>query len=344
MQAKTTPPLLEVKHLTTEIRSRDTALCVVNDISLEVRAGEIVGLVGESGSGKSMAAFSLMQLFPTSAAYIKQGQVLFEGKDLLTLPTSQVRKLCGQSLSMIFQDPSSYLDPLQPIKSQIGEALAIHKSKVAPAKRITELLRQLGLPDDPTFLRRYPHQLSGGQRQRVLLAGAIACQPKLLIADEPTTALDVTVQAQILELLDRLRLDLDMAVLLITHDMGVVAELCDRVYVMYAGRIVETNSTLELFRAPQHPYTYGLLHSTLGFEELFSIPGTVPNLAALPQGCAFRPRCPLASKRCLEVPPITLTENGGTVACWHNREMSTKGKSVWEDYKSNNSAAKEMVD
>ncbi len=325
-------PILEVKKLVTELGSRRGPIRVVDEVSLHIAPGEIVGLVGESGSGKSMTAFSLLQLFPTRAARVTGGQILFEGRDLRTLKPEELRRMRGERLSMIFQDPSSFLDPLMPIGKQVGEPLLVHQRRAEVARRVPELLSAMGLPDADTLTRRYPHQLSGGQRQRVLIAGAIACQPGLLIADEPTTALDVTVQAQILALLEQLRRDTGLAILLITHDLGIVAEVCDRVYVMYAGRIVESNTTDALFNRPRHPYTQGLLRSTLSAEaaiqELFSIPGTVPNLAALPEGCAFRTRCPLASEICLKRPEL-IEEDGGEVACWNSAKAVSYP--VWEN-------------
>jgi oligopeptide/dipeptide ABC transporter ATP-binding protein len=329
-------PILEVRDLVTEIRTRRGHLGVVNGVSLKLYPGEIVGLVGESGSGKSMTSYSIMQLFPTSQAKVSGGQILFEGQDLRTARPAELRKLRGNRLSMIFQDPSSFLDPLMPIGKQVAETILSHKpqSKAAAEKQVLELLARLGLPDTAELARRYPHELSGGQKQRVLIATAIACQPSLLIADEPTTALDVTIQAQILDLLRQLRDQMNLAILLITHDLGVVAETCDRVYVMYASRIIEENETAALFKNPRHPYTRGLLQSTLSVEayrsELFSIPGSVPSLANLPQGCYFRPRCPLADEKCLERPPL-MGQPGSPArsACWHTDRLEEA--LVWKE-------------
>ncbi len=312
--------LLQVSHLVTAIRSQRGSLRVVDDVSLTVGRGEIVGLVGESGCGKSMTAFSLMQLFPTPAARVAGGQILFEGRDLLTLSPAERRRVRGAEMAMIFQDPATFLDPLITLGDQIAEPLHAHAYRGDWRARTLELVEQMGLPDPGLIARRYPHQVSGGQKQRALIAAAMACAPKLLIADEPTTALDVTVQAQILDLMRDLREQTGTSLLLITHDLGVIAEMCDRVYVMYAGKIVEANATRELFRAPQHPYTQGLLRSTVSLESattaLFAIPGTVPSLKELPAGCRFAPRCPIASAQCQQLPPDA-PAGSGTVACWH---------------------------
>jgi peptide/nickel transport system ATP-binding protein len=312
--------VLDVRHLVTKVRQRRGWLRVVDDVSLTVGRGETVGLVGESGCGKSMTAFSLMQLFPTQAARVAGGEILFEGHDLRKLSRAEWQKVRGAQMAMIFQDPTTFLDPLMNLGDQIAEPLRSHAYAGDARVRTLELVEQMGLPDPSVIVRRYPHQVSGGQKQRALIAAAMACAPKLLIADEPTTALDVTVQAQILDLMRRLKEETGAALLLITHDLGVIAEMCDRVYVMYAGQIVETNTTRDLFRAPCHPYTQGLLRSTVSLESataaLFAIPGTVPNLTELPAGCRFAPRCPIASAQCAQPPPFA--ESGtSTVACWH---------------------------
>ncbi|CAG0972721.1 partial Oligopeptide transport ATP-binding protein OppD, partial [Gammaproteobacteria bacterium] len=255
--------ILDVRHLITEIHQRRGWLRVVDDVSFNVRRGEIVGLVGESGCGKSMTAFSLMQLFPTPAARAASGEIIFDHRDLLKLKPDELRRVRGAEIAMIFQDPATFLDPLMTLGNQIGEPLRAHQYSGDAQTRTLELVEQMGLPDARLMVNRYPHQVSGGQKQRALIATAMACAPKLLIADEPTTALDVTVQAQILDLMRDLRDQTGAAILLITHDLGVIAEMCDRVYVMYAGKIVEANTTRDLFRAPHHPYTQGLLRSTV---------------------------------------------------------------------------------
>jgi oligopeptide/dipeptide ABC transporter ATP-binding protein len=322
--------VLEVQNLRTEIRQRQGWLRVVDDISFSVARGEIVGLVGESGCGKSMTAFSLMQLFPTVAARIAGGRVLFEGRDLCRLSPEEMNQMRGAQVAMIFQDPATFLDPLMTLGNQIAEPLRAHAYRGDPRARTLELVEQTGLPDPGLIVNRYPHQVSGGQKQRALIASAMICSPKLLIADEPTTALDVTVQAQILDLVRDLRDRTGTAVLLITHDLGVIAEMCDRVYVMYAGRIVEANTTRGLFRAPLHPYTQGLLRSTVSLESasttLFAIPGTVPNLSHLPPGCRFAPRCPIATAQCAKDPPLNARRTGAA-ACW-NAERAAAGD-IW---------------
>jgi oligopeptide/dipeptide ABC transporter ATP-binding protein len=334
--------LLEVRRLATQLHHRRSGwVPVVDDVSLSVRQGEIVGLVGESGCGKSMTAFSIMQLFPTPAARVASGEVIFKGRDLLKLPPDELRKVRGAELGMIFQDPSTFLDPLLTLGDQIAEPLYAHQFAGDPQARTLELIEQMGLPDPPVLARRYPHQVSGGQKQRALIATAMACSPDLLIADEPTTALDVTVQAQILDLMRDLRSQTGAAILLITHDLGVVAEMCDRVYVMYAGRVVEQNTTRGLFRRPRHPYTQGLLNSTISLEttttafssasRLFAIPGTIPGLESLPPGCRFAPRCPIAAPRCREQLPELLPQAdaraGGMAACFYT-DLAAE-KNIW---------------
>lgn len=332
-------PLLDIRHLRTVIdrpRRLGGELVVVDDVSLSVGRGEIVGLVGESGCGKSMTAFSVMQLFPTPTTRVAAGEIILEGRDLLKLHPDELREVRGARVGMIFQDPSTFLDPMYTLGAQIAEPLAAHGYTGDPQARTRDLVAQMGLPDPEIMVRRYPHQVSGGQKQRVLIATAMACSPSLLIADEPTTALDVTVQAQILDLMRDLRDQTGTAILLITHDMGVVAELCDRVYVMYAGKVVETNSTRALFAAPRHPYTQGLLRSTISLEAadpgaartLHFIPGTVPRLDALPPGCRFAPRCPIADAICRTQPPLTAVD-GGAVACWHSER--TRQQSAWSE-------------
>jgi peptide/nickel transport system ATP-binding protein len=329
------PPLLEVRDLVTEIRGQEGSVRVVDGVSLSVGRGEVVGLVGESGCGKSMTAFSIMDLFPTPAAQVVGGQVWFEGEDLRRAGEERRRRVRGARIGMVFQDPMSYLDPLMPVGRQIAESLREHgtRGKQEVEARVTDLLTTMDLPDPAGIARRYPHELSGGQRQRVLIAAALAMGPALLIADEPTTALDVTVQASILRLLLRLRAEMGLALLLITHDLGIVAEVCDRVYVMYAARVVETNAVEGLFARPRHPYTQGLLRGTLAVEayagELFSVPGTVPDLRQPPAGCRFHPRCPLAAGVCREeVPPLMARREGGADACW--RALEPAAAHTWD--------------
>lgn len=324
-------PVLELRDLVTEIRGRRGAIRVVDDVSLRVGSGEIVGLVGESGCGKSMTAFSVLGLFPTPAAQVTGGEILFRGQDLRGLAPSALRLYRGARIGMVFQDPSSFLDPLMPVGQQVAETLISHGQRAGVEARVLELLAQMELPDPAAVARRYPHELSGGQRQRVLIAAALAMRPSLLIADEPTTALDVTVQASILHLLARLRETLGLGILLITHDLGIVAEVCDRVYVMYAGRVVETNDIDGLFRQPRHPYTQGLLRGTLSVEafssELFSIPGVVPNPRAFPAGCRFNPRCPIVADLCRVNDPMLMAREHGADACW--RALEPVAANAW---------------
>ena len=292
------PPLLDVRGLSVDIAQGESTLRVVKDVSLSVRAGEAVGLVGESGSGKSMTAFAVLNLFPSPLARITQGQIVLEGRDLARLPDAELRRLRGARVGMVFQDPSSYLDPLMTVGRQIGEPLRAHGKTEGIEARVLELLDLMELPGAAQVARKYPHELSGGMRQRVLIAAALALGPALLVADEPTTALDVTVQAGILKLLMRLRRELGLGILLITHDLAVVAETCQQVNVMYAGEIVERNAVGPLFEAPRHPYTQGLLASILNprsrAQSLFSVPGGVPIAGHWPMGCRFHTRCPIA--------------------------------------------------
>jgi peptide/nickel transport system ATP-binding protein len=289
-------PLLEVSGLRTSFRTRDGVVKAVDGIDFHVDRGEIMGLVGESGCGKSVTSLSIMGLVGRPGR-VDAGEVVFDGRDLLKLKPDEMRKLRGDRLSMIFQQPQSSLNPVRDVGRQIGEVLELHRSmKRGPARqRALELLRMVGIPDPERRLKSYPHEMSGGMAQRVMIAMALACEPELLIADEPTTALDVTIQAQILDLMRNLREQTGTAIILITHDLGVVAEMCDRVAVMYAGEIVEQTDVSTLFRQARHPYTRGLIGSipVVGDvrEELSVIPGNVPNLIDLPKGCRFAPRC-----------------------------------------------------
>jgi peptide/nickel transport system ATP-binding protein len=289
-------PLLEVRGLHTSFHTRDGVVRAVDGIDFHVDRGEIMGLVGESGCGKSVTSLSIMRLV-ASPGRIDAGEVIFDGTDLLTVSTEAMREIRGDRISMVFQQPTSSLNPVWEVGRQIEEVLRIHrnlKGKVAEARTL-ELLRMVGIPDPQRRLKAFPHELSGGMAQRVMIAMALACEPELLIADEPTTALDVTIQAQILDLIRNLRDETGTAIVLITHDLGVVAEMCDRVAVMYAGEIVEQTDVTTLFRDPLHPYTRGLIGSipVVGAvkDELAVIPGNVPNLIDLPKGCRFAPRC-----------------------------------------------------
>jgi oligopeptide/dipeptide ABC transporter ATP-binding protein len=300
-------PLLSVEHLTTVFDLATGPAPAVDDINFEVRPGETLGLVGESGSGKSVTALSIMRLVQAPGR-IAAGRILFNGTDLLTLPESAMRAVRGAAISLIFQEPMTALNPVFTVGDQLAEALLVHRraSRGDVTKRVEELLEAVRIPQAHARAGDYPHQLSGGMRQRVLIAMAIACKPSLVIADEPTTALDVTIQAQILDLLREMRSAFNLSLLLITHDLGVIAETADRLAVMYAGRIVEQGPVRSVFRAPQHPYTRGLLASMPGTatgRRLRAIDGSVPVLGAFPRGCAFHPRCPDRFEPCDGAPP-----------------------------------------
>ena len=309
-------PLLDIRNLSVDIVAPGAVLRVVRDVCLRVGQGEAVGLVGESGCGKSMTAFATMNLFPSTAARVTAGQVLLEGVDLTCLSAPELRAVRGARVGMVFQDPSTYLDPLMPVGKQIAETLHAHGAQQGSQARVLELLDLMELPQARQVAAKYPHELSGGMRQRILIAAALAMRPALLIADEPTTALDVTVQAGILHLLTRLRAELKLGILLITHDLAVVAETCQRVYVMYAGEIVEHQPVQALFAAPRHAYTQGLLKSVLNPQSrahtLFCVPGIVPVAGHWPAGCRFHPRCPIMQPgRCdVDAPELAATEPG----------------------------------
>jgi peptide/nickel transport system ATP-binding protein len=315
---------LEVRDLRTTLFTRRGEMKAVDGLSLTVGAGETVALVGESGCGKSLSALSIMRLLPDPPARIVGGEVRLNGRDIVTLSEDDMLDVRGKEIGMIFQDPMSSLNPVATVEKQIVEVLTAHAdlSRSAARARALELLELVGMPDAARRLDAYPHQLSGGMCQRVVIAMAIACSPSVLIADEPTTALDVTVQAQVLALLKKLQADAGMAMIFITHDLGVVAETADRVVVMYAGRKVEEATVDDLFEAPLHPYTVGLIGATPTpgaerAERLADIPGMVPPLNALPQGCAFAPRCKRVMERCLgERPALREIAPGRLVACF----------------------------
>ena len=300
-------PLLSVEHLTTVFDTPRGSVPAVSDVSFDIRAGETLGLVGESGSGKSVTALSIMRLVQPPGR-IAGGRVAFNGRDLLPLGESEMRAVRGAEIALIFQEPMTALNPVFTIGDQLGETLRVHGRATrhdARTKSIA-LLEAVRIPNAASRVDDYPHQLSGGMRQRVLIAMALSCQPSLVIADEPTTALDVTIQAEILDLLREMKATFDLALLLITHDLGVVAETADRVAVMYAGRIVEEGPVRAIFRSPKHPYTQGLLASMPGGPaggRLRAIEGSVPPLGALPPGCAFNPRCPSRFEPCVVEPP-----------------------------------------
>jgi oligopeptide/dipeptide ABC transporter ATP-binding protein len=316
--------VLEVNNLRVSFARSDAAPVVaVDGVSFRLNEGEMLALVGESGCGKSLTALSLLRLLPAAARLDPATQVLFNGSNLATLSESELRQYRGAGLAMIFQDPMSSLNPVMRVGDQIIEALKAHRkiTNAAARSRAIALLREVGIADPTSRVDAWPHQLSGGMRQRVMIAIALAGEPRVLIADEPTTALDVTVQAQILELLDRLRVERQMAVLLITHDLGIVAGRADRVMVMYAGMIVETASTRDLFANPQHPYTQGLFASLPRLDttaaRLTPIAGAVPPPTRWPAGCRFHPRCPVAISRCpVELPALLPVAPGQDAACW----------------------------
>jgi peptide/nickel transport system ATP-binding protein len=315
--------LLEVADLSVRFRTEDVPVQAVDRLSFQIAEAEIVALVGESGCGKSVAAMALTGLLPANA--VISGQVRFGGMDLVGLPPARLRRVRGEQIAYVFQEPTTALNPSFTVGFQIEETLRerLGMSRRQARERATELLTEVGIPAPERRLREYPHQLSGGMRQRVMIAMAISCGPRLLVADEPTTALDVTVQAAILDLLRGLRGRSGMAILLITHDLGVVADVADRVVVMYAGRRVEEAEVLDLFRAPQHPYTVGLLGAVPAVggripERLREIPGIVPSLRAPFPSCSFAPRCPRATAECRErVPPLQTAAPGHLVACFH---------------------------
>ncbi|HXF69736.1 MAG TPA: ABC transporter ATP-binding protein [Thermoflexus sp.] len=321
--------LLEVRDLRTYFFTEDGIVKAVDGVSFHVRRGEILGLVGESGCGKSVTSLSIMRLI-TPPGRILGGEVLFDGVDLLKLPEPEMVRLRGSRISMIFQQPVSCLNPVFKVGDQIAEVFQVHEglSRAEGWKRAVELLRMVGIPDPERRAHSYPHELSGGMAQRVMIAMALALGPELLIADEPTTALDVTIQAQILDLMRELQRRMNTSIILITHDMGIVAEMCDRVAVMYAGQIIEEADVRTIFADPQHPYTQGLLGSipVMGMvkSRLDTIPGTVPNLIDLPPGCRFAPRCRARIENqarlgniCLEEnPPLFHTQPGHQVRCW----------------------------
>jgi oligopeptide/dipeptide ABC transporter ATP-binding protein len=328
-------PLLVVRDLRTYFFMPEGVVRAVDGVDLTVHRGSTLCLVGESGCGKSVTALSIMRLIPHPPGRIIGGQVLFQGRDLLTLSEAEMTRVRGKDISMIFQEPMTSLNPVFRVGDQVAEAVLLHEqvSRREAWHRAVEMLRRVGIPAPELRARSYPHELSGGMRQRVMIAMALACRPQLLIADEPTTALDVTIQAQILELMRQLKRDFGMSILLITHDLGVVAEMADEVAVMYAGKIVEQAPVGELFHAPQHPYTRGLLASIPTLEtpkgqRLNVIKGSVPNPYRLPPGCAFVPRCPDAMPRCRTEPPPMFTPRPGHLArCWLHDPEHAKAES-----------------
>jgi len=315
--------LLEIKDLATYFYTPEGVVKAVDSISYDLEEGEILGLVGESGCGKSVSALSLMRLIQKPGRIVS-GEAIFDGTDVLNVNDSEMRKIRGKDMAMIFQEPMTSLNPVLTIGKQLTETVELHLgyNKKEAEDRATELLQMVGIPEGRTRLQDYPHQFSGGMRQRVMIAMAMSCNPKLLIADEPTTALDVTIQAQILELMQRLGREHGTSNLIITHNLGVVARYADRVNVMYAGKIIERGTALEIYKNPRHPYTIGLLNSVPRLDEplkekLIPIEGQPPDLIMLPQGCAFRARCKFAIEKCAtEIPELLEVSNGHTAACF----------------------------
>ena len=317
------PPLLEVQNLHTYFYTDSGVVKAVNDVSYQVGEGEAVGIVGESGSGKSVSALSILGLVPYPGRIV-EGSVMFEGANLLALSDREMQRIRGRRIGMIFQEPMTSLNPVLTIERQLTESLETHleMSRAAARRRAVELLEMVGIPDPHQRIKEHPHRLSGGMRQRVMIAMALSCNPNLIIADEPTTAVDVTIQAQLLELMKSLTRELKVALIIISHNMGIVARYVDRVFIMYAGKIVESGPVAATFRSPQHPYTLGLLRSIPRLDlprkdVLESIPGQPPDLAYLPQGCAFRERCTYAVDRCAEeAPPLADVTGSQRSACW----------------------------
>jgi oligopeptide transport system ATP-binding protein len=329
--------LLRIKDLRTYFFTEEGVVKSVDGVTYDVSEGEILGLVGESGCGKSVSALSILRLIPNPPGKIVGGEIIFDGQDLLKLDEEEIRHIRGNRIAMVFQEPMTSLNPVLTIGRQLTEAIELHMKydKEKARLRAVELLEMVGIPEAPARLNDYPHQFSGGMRQRVMIAMALSCNPKLLLADEPTTALDVTIQAQILEIMARLCKELGTAVIIITHNLGVVARYADRINVMYAGKVIETGTAREIFANPKHPYTLGLLKSVPRLDEarkekLEPIEGVPPDLVRLPPGCSFYPRCRFHVEKCLEeVPPLMLVAQDHFAACWEN-ERVTKGGALPE--------------
>ena len=321
--------ILSVNDLVTTFDTEEGRLRAVDGVSFQVDRGSTLGIVGESGCGKSVTSLSVMRLLPKPSGKIEEGRILFNGTDLTLLPADEMRKIRGKQISMIFQEPMTALNPVHRVGKQIQEVYRLHFPDMKPPEiqeAAIELLRKVGIPAPEKRIFEYPHQQSGGMRQRVMIAMALACNPELLIADEPTTALDVTIQAQILDLMRSLQQETGMSIILITHDLGVISETCDDVVVMYAGTIVEAAPSTQLFRNPRHPYTIGLLESiprlsAPGKQALKTIKGMVPDLKDLPSGCRFQNRCPYATEICAQPPVIETVETNHEVACFHWKEV-----------------------
>lgn len=317
--------LLSVKNLKTQFRTDDGTFLAVDDVSFSVRPGETLGIVGESGCGKSVTSLSIMRLIPTPPGKIVNGTIEFDGKNLLQFSDDEMRKIRGNKISMIFQEPMTSLNPVFTVGDQIAEAIALHQTELNKdqvRQKTIDMLRLVGIPEPESRIDNYPHQMSGGMRQRVMIAMALSCNPKVLIADEPTTALDVTIQAQILDLIRKLQKEFGTSVILITHDLGVVAEMCNEVAVMYAGKVIEYGTVEDIFYRPKHHYTKGLLNSVPHFEStkklarLETIPGIVPSLLSLPKGCRFQERCKAVTDKCrAQEPQLQTVKDIHQVSC-----------------------------
>jgi len=324
--------LLDLNDLRTYFHTEDGIVKAVDGVTYDVEEGETLGIVGESGCGKSVSALSIMRLIPTPPGRIESGSVWFEGEDLLQLDIDEMRRVRGNRIGMVFQEPMTSLNPTLTISKQLIEPLELHQnlSREQARKRGAELLEMVGIPEAARRMDDYPHQFSGGMRQRVMIAMALSCQPRLLIADEPTTALDVTIQAQVLEVMQRAAKEIGSAVMVITHNLGVVARYADRVNVMYAGKIVERGSASDIYHNPRHPYTIGLLNSVPRLDEakkakLNVIEGLPPDLVNLPPGCPFRPRCQYAMEQCGEMPPLVTVGDNHVSACWVADTLTSTG-------------------
>lgn len=321
--------LIQVKNLQISFKYDGVMTPVIRGVSFDIKRGETLGMVGESGSGKSVTSREIMRLIATPPARIDSGEILFEGRDILKMSDDELRSIRGNRISMIFQEPMTSLNPVYTCGDQIMEVIRLHKgvSKKEARQMAIEMLREVGVQSPETRVDCYPHELSGGMRQRVMIAMALSCSPTLLISDEPTTALDPTIQAQILQLIKDMKKKLNMSVLFITHDLGVVAQNCDRVVVMYAGKIVEVAEVCELFDHPAHPYTQGLIMSipkmSSDVEELYSIDGSIPSFGSLPNGCTFGPRCPYFTEECTKSEPVLKDIGGGHLCACHRRSSGT---------------------
>lgn len=330
-------PLVEIQQLRTSFKTEEGIVRAVNDVSFTIGEGEVVGLVGESGCGKTAVSLSILQLLPTPPAIIEGGKILFQGEDLLTASPERLRHIRGNEIAMIFQEPMTSLNPVYTIGNQLMETIQLHQKLTGKDafNKAVEMLKLVGIPRAEEVMAEYPHRFSGGMRQRAMIAMALSCNPKLLIADEPTTALDVTIQAQILELMQELREKIGMSILFITHDLSVIAEMADRVIVMYSGKIVEQADVVSLFKESNHPYTKGLIGSrptvdvpVLGSDEPSQLPfirGSVPNPHKMPGGCPFHPRCDFAMEICTnQMPPLVDINAGHLSSCWQNHQLDAE--------------------